>query len=227
MSSRARRKPFLKTPQVSRPWLFEPSRWLLFAALAMAFLAHIAALSVPFLLDDQAQIVMNPHIRAWHFVPGYFTSDVWSQMGCGSNYYRPIFLLWLRLNYCLFAVDPRGWHTAALALHVLATGLIFLLARRVCKDGTAAGCAALIFAVHPVTVESVTWISGAAGRWRACYFSAACCAICAAVTSGLALANPRLQETHSGGWPPGSYSPSPSWPKKPPSCCRCSPCSSS
>jgi protein O-mannosyl-transferase len=141
-----------------------PAHWLFYLlpslALVLAALSHMGALWFPFVLDDAPQIVTNPSIRSWHFLLHYFTSNVWAQTGCGTNYYRPVFILWLRLHYVLFEAAPMGWHAAVLLTHVLVTGLVYLLAARVLKDKTAAGISALVFAVHPVTVESVAWISG-------------------------------------------------------------------
>lgn len=142
-----------------------PSRlpWMLLGlALILAVLVHATALKFGFVDDDKPQILMNPSVQAWHFLPHYFVSDVWSHWGgCGSNYYRPVFLVWLLLNYRLFGPHALGWHAAVLLLHAVVTGLVFVLARRELKDPVAAGVAALIFAVHPVTVESVVFISGA------------------------------------------------------------------
>jgi tetratricopeptide (TPR) repeat protein len=139
-------------------------------ALALAFLVHIAALWFAFVDDDGVQIQSNPHIQSWQYLPRYFTADVWSQTGCGSNYYRPVFLLWLRLNHCLFDLNPMGWHLAAILLHVLVVWLVYLLAAQALSDKIAAGFAAAIFAVHPVNLESVAFVSGATETLEAVFF---------------------------------------------------------
>ncbi len=154
------RKPAKRKEEVVRRPEGIPARLLLMAALVLAFLVHIAAVWFPFVDDDEPQIQLNPHLQSWHYLPRYFTADVWSHLGCGSNYYRPVFLLWLRLNHCFFGLDPMGWHVAAILLHVLAAWLVYLLAARELNDKIAAGFAAAIFAVHPLTVECVAWISG-------------------------------------------------------------------
>ena len=157
-----RRKAAGKQEKTVRDAQNYPARILLIAALALAFLTHIAAASFPFVDDDGLQIQNNLHVQSWHFLPRYFTADVWSHTGCGSsNYYRPIFLLWLRLNHMFFGLDPMGWHVAAILLHVLAVWLVYLLATAELNDKVAAGFAAAMFAVHPITVESVVWVSGA------------------------------------------------------------------
>ncbi len=126
----------------------------------LAVLAYVVVLGYPFIYDDVGQILKNPSIQSWHNLPQYFTHNVWAQFNAVSNYYRPVFLMWLLLNFSLFGVDPVGWHAASLLLHAGATALVYSLARRDLKDNVAAGFCAAIFAVHPIHVESVTWISG-------------------------------------------------------------------
>jgi len=57
-------------------------------------------------------------------------------------------------------LDPRVFHVAGMILHAASTGIVLVLLRRVCGDPRAALLGALMFAVHPVQVESVGWISG-------------------------------------------------------------------
>src|SRR6185437_7289710 len=95
-------------------------------------------------------------------LPGYFTTDVWSYIIVNkSNYYRPIFLVWMMLNSKFFGLDTGLWHASAIALHLLAVALFYFLARKLSGSTIAAGIAALLFGVHPVHVEAVAWISGA------------------------------------------------------------------
>ena len=77
-----------------------------------------------------------------------------------SNYYRPLFLVWLRLNYSLFGREPLGWHVTSILVHALCAALFYLLAVRMVGNTMGAGIGALFFALHPVHVESVAWTSG-------------------------------------------------------------------
>ncbi len=134
---------------------------LLWLALALTLLTFIGTLRFDFVYDDLSQIVSNPHVQSWRYVPAYFTEQVWGHLhpGQAGDYYRPIFLLWLLWDHTLFGMWPGGWHATTLLLHLLTTGLVYLLARRLTKDRIAAGIASLFFGLHPVHIEAVAWIS--------------------------------------------------------------------
>jgi tetratricopeptide (TPR) repeat protein len=128
----------------------------------LTFLAYLDTLSFQFVQDDEYQILGNVYLRSWSYLPRYFTKDVWAFMhpNYPGNYYRPLFLLWLRLNYLLFGLHPWGWHLTTVLAHVGATLLVYRLARRLLGDWVTAVFAALVFGLHPVHIEGVAWISG-------------------------------------------------------------------
>src|SRR5438045_5107438 len=76
-----------------------------------------------------------------------------------ASFYRPLFLIWLRINYAIFGTSARGWHLASILMHVLATALVFALAMMLLRDRKVALIAAMIFGLHPVHSESVAWLS--------------------------------------------------------------------
>ncbi|HVG20568.1 MAG TPA: tetratricopeptide repeat protein [Blastocatellia bacterium] len=137
-------------------------RAVIVAALAVTFVAYVGTLGYEFVYDDQSQIVQNPNITSWKFAPLYFTQHVWShlQVKMVGNYYRPVFLLWLLVNNTLFGLNAAWWHLATVVVHVAATFMVYLLARRLSKDAVAATVATLIFGLHPVHIEGVAWVSG-------------------------------------------------------------------
>lgn len=131
--------------------------------LAATFCAYAAVSLFEFVYDDEAQIVHDLFIQQWRFVPAYFTSHVWQWVYplIPGNYYRPLFLLWLLLNFKLFALHPAAWHLATLGLHLVVTWQVYRLAIRLLRTQRAALVAALLFGLHPVHVEAVAWVSGA------------------------------------------------------------------
>jgi len=128
----------------------------------VALLAFLGTAGFAFVYDDRAQVLNNPEITTWHRVFSYFGGDVWSTYDPThvQNYYRPLFFVWFRINYLLFHLNPMGWHLAAVALHVVVSVLAFRLCLSLTSDRTLALMAALLFAAHPIHIESVAWISG-------------------------------------------------------------------
>jgi tetratricopeptide (TPR) repeat protein len=143
------------------PWIERPGVAEILAC-ALAFLAYVPSLGFQFVYDDKPQIVENPAIHAWRYLPHYFTSHAWAELypRVSGNYYRPLFLLWFRLNDVLFGLDPKGWHFTTVLCHVAATYLVFRLVCRLAASSGIAFCAATLFALHPVHIESVAWVSG-------------------------------------------------------------------
>ena len=130
--------------------------------LAFTALLYAPTLRFKFVYDDELQIVQNALVHSWRWVPKYFTTHVWQSFdpGDAGNYYRPLNILWFRINDALFGFRPAGWHATAILLHIIATWLVYTLARRLAGKTLVASFAALLFAVHPMRHEVVAWISG-------------------------------------------------------------------
>ena len=158
-----------KTESVQH-WLEQPGVGEILACAAAA-LFYVATLAFGFVYDDIPQIVSNPAIRAWNSVPQYFTAHVWSAIypNTAGNYYRPLFLVWLRLNYAIFVTNPWGWHLSSVLCHVVATALVLRLALKLTTDRMTAFFCALIFALHPAHVENVAWVSGVTDSLATCF----------------------------------------------------------
>jgi protein O-mannosyl-transferase len=138
---------------------------------ALAALVYVATLAFGFVYDDVPQILKNPAIQNWQHLPQYFTAHVWAAIypGSSGNYYRPFFLLWLRLSYAVLGTQSAGWHFTNLVCHVLATWLVFRITLKLAGDRLTAFVSALLFAVHPAHVENVAWISGVTDPLMACF----------------------------------------------------------
>jgi Flp pilus assembly protein TadD len=137
---------------------------------AVAILLYLNALPNEFAFDDKHLIVGNPTIQDLGNLPEILTGDLWESVpGRASNYYRPLPALAFMTTYHLAGPHPWAFRLLNLLLHAGATLLLFstascLLAElgetRVRAVGSAAFLAALLFAVHPIHVEAVAWISG-------------------------------------------------------------------
>jgi hypothetical protein len=128
----------------------------------LTFLVYLKTLRFQFVHDDRGQILGNSSIRSWQAVPGYFTSHVWAAIAPTflGNEYRPIFLLWLRINDAVFGERALGWHLTTVLVHVAATYCVLILAYKIVQEWPTAVLSALVFGLHPVHIEGVAWISG-------------------------------------------------------------------
>src|SRR6202140_1296400 len=147
-------------------------------ACVISGLVYFRTLTFEFVYDDVPQILKNPAIQSWRYLPQYWTSHVWAAIypHSAGNYYRPLFLLWLRLNYVLFGDRPMGWHATSVLCHVIATWLVFRLAQQLTRDRMIGFVAAVFFGLHPAHVENVAWISGVTDPLMACFFLGSCVA---------------------------------------------------
>ena len=138
-----------------------PAAWpAILIVLTITFLVYSPTLRFQFVYDDVEQIVKNPNIQSWSYLPDYFTKHLWSHGGWNqARFYRPFFLLWLRLNHALFGLDASWWHLTTVAAHLVATLLVFLLVFKLLRNRAPAAIAALFFGLLPIHVEVAAWIS--------------------------------------------------------------------
>ena len=138
------------------------THWILLIVILVAVAAvYASTLRFGFVYDDVYQILENPHIQSHHFEAQFFTGQVWQFMyaNWAGVYYRPLFLLWLQVNWLLFGASPVGWHALAVVVHSLATFLVYRVCRRILGSPPAALVAAAVFGLHPIHVEAVAWLS--------------------------------------------------------------------
>src|SRR5579863_1620078 len=83
-------------------------KYIVWMIILVTSITYLGTLRFDFAYDDSSQIVHNPFLRAWHFVPQFFVSSLWKQMSplTPGNYYRPLFLVLMRANYSVFADRP-------------------------------------------------------------------------------------------------------------------------
>ncbi|MGA2508245.1 MAG: tetratricopeptide repeat protein [Chitinispirillaceae bacterium] len=102
--------------------------------------------------DDNAHIT-KPELRS---APGL--ARIWTQLGATKQYYPLVHsVFWL--EYRLWGDAPLGYHLLNILLHVLSALILVRILRYLKISGKAAWLAGAIFALHPVQVESVAWIT--------------------------------------------------------------------
>jgi tetratricopeptide (TPR) repeat protein len=128
-------------------------RAALLAALIVAATAtaYTPALQAGFIWDDDDYVTENPLLPAPDGL-----RRIWLSMDAPSQYF-PLVYTSFRIEYALWGLDPYGYHLVNVLLHAANALLVWWLLRRLSTPG--AWLAAAIFALHPVHVESVAWIT--------------------------------------------------------------------
>src|SRR5436190_5905932 len=115
--------------------------------------------------DDHENFLENPHYRGlgWTHLRWMWTTHL--------GHYIPLTWMTLGLDYLLWGMNPVGYHLMSLLLHAANAVVFFFVVRRILTRAlpslserghalaVSAGVAALVFAIHPLRVESVVWVT--------------------------------------------------------------------
>jgi hypothetical protein len=127
----------------------------------VAFLAYSASLGFELVWDDHHLVKHHSELARSEGPGALLTGSYipeWSKEDAG--YYRPVPAASLWIDSLLEPVLPISFHLSNVLMHVLNTALLFLLLAQIFSSSLAAWTGALLFAVHPVHVESVAFVSG-------------------------------------------------------------------
>jgi protein O-mannosyl-transferase len=145
------------------------TRWRVIAVAAVLILAALGAywnsLNVPLLLDDRSSITDNPSLRHLGQI-----GDVLSPPPTGTTAARPLLNLTFALNYAAGGTSVRGYHAVNLLVHICAgLALLGIVRRTLLSPGLRprfgeaalplAAFAVLLWTLHPLQTEAVTYIS--------------------------------------------------------------------
>jgi tetratricopeptide (TPR) repeat protein len=126
--------------------------WLLGLLLVTAtILAYQKAWHAGFIWDDNDYVTENPLLSAPDGL-----QRIWFSLDSPSQYFPAVYTTF-RLEYAQWGLNPTGYHWVNLLLHTLNALLVWRLLTRLKIPG--AWLAAAIFALHPVNVESVAWVT--------------------------------------------------------------------
>lgn len=106
-------------------------------------------------LDDHVYVWNNPYVIngiKWEGVRYVFGNAVFST-------YHPLTWLSLMADSSLFGLTTQGYHRTSIALHAANSTLVFLFLRRATGAALPAAFVAALFAIHPLNVQPVAWIS--------------------------------------------------------------------
>jgi tetratricopeptide (TPR) repeat protein len=129
------------------------TRWVIGGALLVicVVLAYLPAGRAGFIWDDDVYVTNNPLLTApdglWR---------IWFSLDAPSQYFPLVYTVF-RFEHALWGMAPAGYHWVNLLLHVANALLVWRLLTRLRVPGAWLGAA--LFALHPVQVETVAWVT--------------------------------------------------------------------
>lgn len=134
----------------------------------IGFFAYLPSLLGGFVWDDEDFVTQNAYVQQAQ-IGRFFTENAIAGRGKTSDYYRPVQFSLYSLLYKLAGPSPFVFHLASLSLHLAAASLVLLVLASFMPP-LPAFLAALLFLVHPVQTESVSYVSGLSDQLYSCFF---------------------------------------------------------
>lgn len=120
-------------------------------------IAYLPAMRAGFIWDDDHYVTRNELLETWDGLPRIWFDIFPRPEKYPLPQYYPLTHTTFWLEYRLWGLNPAGYHINNVLLHIANAMLIWLLLRKLSVPG--AWLAAAIFAVHPLNVESVAWVT--------------------------------------------------------------------
>jgi protein O-mannosyl-transferase len=123
---------------------------------SLTALVFAGVLHLPFIqFDDAEYVTRNPFLRdglTW-------SAAVWAATSAHAANWHPVTWLSHLIDVSVFGVSARGHHAVNLLLHCANVALLFVLLDRMTGAPWRSALATVLFALHPLRVESVAWVS--------------------------------------------------------------------
>ncbi len=119
------------------------------------FILYYSSFSNDFTLRDDDDYVTKNYLLgdlSWNGIKKIFVTLYY-------NGHLPVTILSLALDYHFWGLNPIGYHITNFALHIINTILVFQVIKTICRRNEVALLSALLFAIHPLGVQSVAWIA--------------------------------------------------------------------
>lgn len=115
-----------------------------------------------FLWDDEVAILNNPLIQSVKNIGSFYTGSFLKtdiNTSLFSSYYRPVMATIYTFLYVLFGSTPFFFHFFQISIHILNSILVYLILFYLIKNSTLSLLLSIVFLVHPINVEAVSFIS--------------------------------------------------------------------
>jgi len=124
---------------------------------SLAAIIYFNSLKNDFVFDDEYIIVNNKLIRSLKNIPriiGFYEGKF------HRPHYRPVRVISYAVDYFFSHRNPIGYHISNILCHIITSFLVYLTIFFMIKNYRVALFAAILFVVHPIQTDSVTYLSG-------------------------------------------------------------------
>jgi len=128
--------------------------------IALGLVLYLSVLDAPFIYDDFHLVVNNYLITSFQYIPKVF-KDVFD-FGSTGLPARPLQIISYMLDYKIWGFNPWGYHFTNIIIHIVNSLLIYILSLFFVKVRKEAFLTALLFVIHPINTNAVSYISGRA-----------------------------------------------------------------
>lgn len=154
-------KKVVEKTEKKKPESWYKKTWAYLILLALAvLLAYAPIFKGQFVWDDLEMVVNNPLIRSTDHVSHIFQSGAFLESAEAGKFYRPLQILSYAFDYALGQLNPTYFHVTSVVIHLLTVWVLFFLLINLNLSRALSLGVSLVYAVHPMNTEAVSYISG-------------------------------------------------------------------
>jgi len=135
-----------------------------------SFFPYVNTLKNDFVWDDSSLITNNKWIKNLSNIDKFFIDYSTASDDKLNKIYRPFTTLSYAIDYTLWGLNPYGYHLTNVVLHFFVSLFLFLFIKYAFRNESFAFLTSLLFAVHPIHTEAVSWVKGRADILMTMFF---------------------------------------------------------
>lgn len=144
-------------------WKGNTKNWKIIVLVPLICIAYLPTFTGEFILDDKFLIRDNSYIKEFHSLKSYLNQEdgIYNDKDLGfyhTGYYRPLMNLFYFLDYKIWGMSAPGFRVTNVILHLLCGFILFHVINLFINNHQAAFWAAVLFSIHPLNTESVSFI---------------------------------------------------------------------
>jgi len=154
-----------ETPKITKKFLI----FSLILITCIGFGVYANSLNGDFLWDDESLVQFNPYVKSWSNVGRIFTSRLGSIAQEAGAFYRPVQTFSYLVDYSFWRLNVVGYHMTNIFWHIMTALSLFVLIQCLFHNGKLSLLTAILFVIHPLHTEAVSYVAGRADSLVTCF----------------------------------------------------------